>query len=307
MNHLTRFKMLSSAVLLCTLAGSGFLVSASARDASKTPIGPGSSKNYPEAVLASKPVGYWRLDEARGPSAVDASTHHRAGKYVGPVVFEVPGALKSMADHAVRFDGKSAYAELPADNAFSVPTSGKGLSVEVWMNPSTLEFKGETKDPYVFWLGKGEAGQFEWAFRFYSRNSTRPNRISAYVFNRAGGLGTGAFVEEPMKANEWMHLVACFDPGTKADAKAGVSIYKNGVLRGSPATQKGALYSSFDIVPEAGTAPVRLGTRNFTSFLAGSLDEVAIYPRVLTPAEVLEHYRAAGKSPKERGAESSKR
>ena len=121
---------------------------------------------------------------------------------------------------------------MPADKEFSVPTSGKGLSVEVWMNPSTLEFAGETSDPYVFWLGKGDTGQHEWAFRFYSRKSTRPNRISAYVFNRAGGLGTGAFVEEPMKANEWIHLVACFDPGTKANAKAGVSIYKgNGGTR----------------------------------------------------------------------------
>ena len=186
---MSRFKSFSIVFLLGALAGAGLLVPASARDDHKTPIGPGGSKSYPQAVLASKPVGYWRLDEAKGPSAVDAGPHHRAGKYVGPVAFEIPGALKSIADRAVRFDGKSAYAELPADKAFSVPTSGKGLSVEVWMNPSTLEFEGETKDPYVFWLGKGEPGQFEWAFRFYSRKSTRPNRISAYVFNRARRTG----------------------------------------------------------------------------------------------------------------------
>ena len=93
----------------------------------------------------------------------------------------------------------------------------------------------------------------------------------------------------------------------KANPKAGVAIYKNGVLRGSPATQHGALYSSFDVVPEAGTAPVRLGTRNFTSFLAGSLDEFAIYPRVLTADEVLGHFQAAGKSPKRRTVEAKNR
>lgn len=163
----------------------------------------------------------------------------------------------------------------------------------MWMNPKNLEFKGETADPYVFWIGKGEPGQYEWALRFYSHQSSRPNRISAYIFNRSGGLGAGAYVEEPLQADEWIHIVACFDPGTKSSPKAGVSIYKNGILRGSPATQHGALYSSFDIVPESGTAPVRLGTRNFTSFFAGSLDEVAIYPRVLTATEIKAHYRAA--------------
>jgi hypothetical protein len=37
---------------------------------------------------------------------------------------------------------------------------------------------------------------------------------------------------------------------------------------------------------------VRLGTRDLGSFLTGGLDEVAIYPRKLTPAEVWDHYRS---------------
>jgi hypothetical protein len=43
-------------------------------------------------------------------------------------------------------------------------------------------------------------------------------------------------------------------------------------------------------VPAHGTAPLRFGTRDGGSFLTGGLDDVAIYPRVLTPAEVLENY-----------------
>jgi hypothetical protein len=40
-----------------------------------------------------------------------------------------------------------------------------------------------------------------------------------------------------------------------------------------------------------GSAPVRLGARdNLTFTLAGGLDEVAIYPRVLTTDEILENY-----------------
>jgi hypothetical protein len=141
------------------------------------------------------------------------------------------------------------------------------------------------------WLGKGEKDQMEWGFRFYSGNSARPNRIAAYVWNAEGGLGSGAYFQDALKAGEWMHIVATFSPGTENTPGAGVSIYKNGQLRGSPATQKGALYSAYNVRPRKGPAPVRLGTRDFGSFLTGGLDEVAIYPRKLTGTEIHEHFR----------------
>jgi hypothetical protein len=42
-----------------------------------------------------------------------------------------------------------------------------------------------------------------------------------------------------------------------------------------------------------GSAPVRLGTRDEGSFLAGGLDEVAIYPRVLSASEILDNFTGA--------------
>ena len=54
----------------------------------------------------------------------------------------------------------------------------------------------------------------------------------------------------------------------------------------------GTLYGTYDIVPADGSAPVRFATRDGNSFLAGGLDEVAIYPRVLTGAEIMENYTA---------------
>lgn len=54
---------------------------------------------------------------------------------------------------------------------------------------------------------------------------------------------------------------------------------------------KGTLYSSYDIKPVHGPAPLRLGTRDLGSFLTGGLDEVAVYPRVLTAAEIKENHR----------------
>ena len=46
------------------------------------------------------------------------------------------------------------------------------------------------------------------------------------------------------------------------------------------------------IKPAHGDAPLRLGTRDLKSFLTGAIDEVAVYPRVLTAKEVRENYNA---------------
>jgi hypothetical protein len=102
----------------------------------------------------------------------------------------------------------------------------------------------------------------------------------------------GAYFQDTLNPGESIHVVACYDPGDETNPKAGVSIYKNGVLRGGPATQPGALFREYNVRPAHGSAPVRLGTGDLKSFLVGGLDEVAIYPRVLNSAEILENYKS---------------
>jgi hypothetical protein len=251
--------------------------------------------NYEKTVLAKKPVAYWRLGEDRGPDVLDSSGHGHKGVAVGMPVFGQKGAIQGDANTAVKLDGKGSFIEVPDHVDFSQPTSGKGLTVEVWVRPDVLEFEGETDEPYVHWLGKGEPKQMEWALRFYSRTSkARPNRISAYLFNPQGGLGAGAYFQDALTAGEWIHVVACFEPGDADTPGAGVHIYKNGTHRLGPPSM-GVLYNNpqWKIKSVHGTAPLRLGTRDRKSFLTGALDEVAIYPRVLTAGEILENYNAA--------------
>jgi len=252
----------------------------------KIPQGP----DYQRKVLTKHPVAYWWLGEPRGPTAFDAAKHGHDGTYHGTPRYGEVGAIKCDPNTAIKLDGYRSYIEVPSSKDVSQPTSGQGLSVEVWVRPDVLVFEGETEDPYVHWLGKGGTGQYEWALRFYSEESTRPNRISAYIWNPVGGLGAGAYFQDKLEPEEWIHVVACYAPGDKTKPGAGVSIYKNGVLRGEPATQPGARYSAFNIVPAHGAAPLRFGARDLKSFLIGGLDEVAIYPRVLTAAEIMDNY-----------------
>jgi len=247
--------------------------------------------NYDRSVLGKHPIAYWRLGEIKGPTAFDAAKNRHSGTFHGTPVYREAGVIKHDPDTAIKLDGRS-YIEVPDSKDFSQPTSGQGLTAEAWIRPDVLVFEGETEDPHIHWLGKGETGQYEWALRFYSKESTRPNRISAYIWNPAGGLGAGAYFQDVLKTGEWIHVVACYDLGDETNPKAGVSIYKNGVLRGGPATQPGALYREYNVVPVHGVAPLRLGTRDLKSFLVGGLDEVAIYPRVLKSAEILENYKS---------------
>lgn len=254
---------------------------------------------YARRVLEKGPVGYWRFGEkAPGPIA-DATTNGRNGTISGGVTLGEKGIFNRESDTAAKFDGTSGYIEIPSNAAFSQPTSGNGLTVEVWMRPDALDFSGETGENYVHWLGKGTGsgttGQMEWTFRFYPYNSSRPNRISAYLFNPSGGLGSGAYVEEVIAEGEWMHLVATFDPGDHTDPNAGVSLYKNGkLIRGPRTNSPGTFYShpEYMVASAAGSAPLRIGTRDKNSFFTGALDEVAIYPRVLNDDEIADNYRA---------------
>jgi hypothetical protein len=259
-----------------------------------------ASDLYSQVVLAKGPVGYWRLGEAAGPDAADSSGYGNAGTYNGSPSFGQPGAIVNDPDTAVGFNGPDTadYVDVPdpADTeVFSQPTSTQGLTVEVWMRPDTLDFPGQTADPYVHWLGKGMAGRHEWAFRFYSLGTSRPNRISAYIWNPSGGEGAGAYFQDPLTPGEWIHTVACYEPGDmNTDPPAGVHIYKNGVHRLGPPSS-GTLYRNYAILPAHGTAPLRFGTRDGGSFLIGGLDEVAIYPRVLSTDEILENFNTAVK------------
>jgi hypothetical protein len=260
---------------------------------------------YSRTILDRQPVGYWRLGEKAPPTAADASGSGCDGTYVGNPALGQPGSLLNDPDTGVGLGGPGArdYVEVPdpISQSFSQPTSGLGLTLEVWIRPDVLTFAGETEERYIHWLGKGGPRQCEWGLRFYSNDSpSRPNRISAYVWNPDGGEGAGAYFQDTLVPGSWIHVVAVFEPGDRdTDPPAGVHIYRDGVHRLGPPSP-GTLYRTFGVVPRRGTLPLRLGTRDAAasgsaaaSYLTGGLDEVAIYPRALTPDEIRENYVVA--------------
>jgi hypothetical protein len=185
----------------------------------------------------------------------------------------------------LQFDGRTNFIEVPDDAVFSVSTSG-ALTVAAWMRPDTLTFPRTEGSGYVYWLGKGESSRQEWVFRMYSQGNTegRANRISFYVFDPAGGLGIGSYFEDPVTPGQWIHVVGVAD-GQRTN------IYKNGVFRDTD------VYAG-SILPQRGTAPLRMGTRDFHSYFEGALTGVRVWDRALAPAEIASLY-ATNRAPRQ--------
>ena len=191
----------------------------------------------------------------------------------------------------LHFNGIDQYVEIPSSPDFSV--SSNGLTVSAWMMPDTLTFPKSEGTGYVHWMGKGSSGRQEWTFRMYNRTNTenppRPNRISFYVFNPEGKLGVGSYFEDAVKPGVWMEVTGAAD-------RQRTYIYRDGErrrcdqYRGVPGD--GCHGHPEIIEPQAGDAPLRLGTRDLRSYFQGGLGAVRVWDRALSAVEVRRLYES---------------
>jgi hypothetical protein len=243
---------------------------------------------YDPTILGDRPVLFLSMGSASGGAIEpDQTGFHHDGRYL-PEHSVPPTVAMPNGDLARRFDGASQYLDVPSDPALSVSTTGI-LSIEAWMAPDRLQFDHEEGSGYVYWLGKGDHGEYEYAMRMYSLANTetppRPNRISGYAFNPAGGLGSGSFFQDHVVPHKWIHVVLVINTITTSwQFPTGyVTIYKNGVARKTTALDQ------FNVVPAAGNAPFRVGTLNLQSYFAGSIGKVALYDYELSGEQILAH------------------
>jgi hypothetical protein len=208
---------------------------------------------------------------------------------IATICFRLVAADRPPGKFCLHFSGDGQYVEIPsaADLGFGV----KGFTVAGWLAPDSLEFHSTEGSGYVYWMGKGERGDQEWALRMYSRtnreNPPRPNRISFYLFNPEGGLGQGSYFQQTVGTGEWIHVTATASEGNTA-------IYRNGEYvrcdeYNGPAG-RGCQAHNERIRPRSGNAPLRFGTRDLKSFFAGRLAQMTIWNRALTVEEVRRLY-----------------
>lgn len=247
---------------------------------------------YDELVLGDDPIAYWRMSHPSHGVEEDRTGNGHTGTYHGVNnTVQMPNG-----DGGATFNGSNGYFEIPNHDAFHISTTGQ-FTVEAWIRPHTLQFPNDEQGGYVYFIGKGlesgANGNREWGGRMYSEvnDEDRPNRISGYAWNLDGGKGAGAYFEEPVEVNEYIHYAITFDTADGEYGKA--RAFRNGVhtdtqdLVYRPGTDEEVV-----VVPQPGNAPVRVGTRDNNSFFQGVVAKIAVYNRALTESDLSGRYDA---------------
>ena len=206
---------------------------------------------YRNAVLNADPLAYWRLGETAGVAAADESGNGRDGVYVGSPSLGVASALGD-GNKAAQLDGVNDKVTV-ASSALNL--IGGPLSVSARVN-----LGAGSSDAGIAGTGITNGYQMNWhlgtnMYFYVGAGASNAN----YAFASAG----------------WHHVVGTWDGTTKAN---GIKLYIDGVLVAQ------------------GTASVEvLSATGFTigqqsTYFNGTLDEVAVFARVLNPEEIADHY-----------------
>jgi len=201
-------------------------------------------------------VGWWRLDDGAGTTAVDSSGNGNDGALQGN-----PQWVTGQIGKALQFNGADEYVDVPHAD---ILTTDNEVTVMAWINTER----------------HGGPGSENWQGIIAKGNSSRS--YSLYTYN-AGGLhfsttsgdayvGTTSSTQVPL--NEWVHVCAMVIGGQH-------QYYINGEDAGTGG-------SGIQLPGDADTANVNIGRTqegNTRCFL-GMIDDARIYMRGLTQDEI---------------------
>lgn len=210
---------------------------------------------YSTRLLASSPTAYWRLGESSGTSAADASGNGNTGTYTGSPTLGVSGAIAGDSNTAVTFSGSN-YVSGPSTGGLNI--TGSAVTLEAWV-------KGTGQGTYKYLVSKYVGGG---GYGLYTGSSAT---LNFFVITSVTGFAMATAPASPWD-NVWHYVVGTYDGAT-------VKLYVDGLMVGT-VTATGSIGSS-------SSAALNLARYNGGSGYeyAGSLDEVAVTPSVLTDAD----------------------
>ncbi|MBM4081621.1 MAG: hypothetical protein FJ278_18095, partial [Planctomycetes bacterium] len=207
------------------------------------------------ALSAGDLVGVWHLDEAAGSVVLDSSPNANDG--------EVRGATWTQGRFGggLQFDGVKAHVTIPGVEALAEGT------VEAWAKFD----RPPSGQVGVVSFCVGYAGKNDIAILGFAPEGGPMNQL-AFGICGAGWKTAKSSVVPAL--GQWYHLAGAWD------AK-GSRLYVNGSLAAEQTDWKGGLPAH---------AAILIGAGSWNAHLAATVDEVRIYRRALSDAEVKAHF-----------------
>jgi hypothetical protein len=214
-------------------------------------------------LLSLLPVGYWRLgaDSGAGAGAVlDASGNGHHGTAAGGVTFGQAGALAD-GDTAIAVDGVDGVVSVAGPPA-GLQIAG-ALTLACWFQQQTQTVLSDS----------GLCGTGIGAYQLVVHDPDGLGLRRLYFYLEGGG---NALFHDMAFDTAWHQFAATWDGTTNAN---GMKLYVDGALVAERTSTQAAI---------AGWADFQIG--HASSFFNGTLDDVAVFDRALTPAEIATLY-----------------
>ncbi len=231
----------------------------------------GPTDFYGKTIFDQEPLSYWRLNEASGTTAADATGASSNGVYAGSPTYAQAGAVAGAtgtANRSVKLNGSTGLIR-----SASASAARSTFSTEVWVRTAS------TTGGQIVGFGSAATGD-------------SPTQDRKTWFRADGKIsfgvrqGTGYYVitsTDSYNDDKFHHVVSTRSPSR-------MELWVDGVL----------VASLDQVANQAYTGYWRLGGDSFTGwsgpptskYLNGYFDEVAIYPNALSGDTIQDHYSA---------------
>jgi hypothetical protein len=228
----------------------------------------------PAMATINDPIDLWKADENTGTAAADNGSSPHAGTLTNGATWSAPGKLGASA---FSLDGTNDFIDC---GSFAPPST---ISVGLWIKQSSAATKVIVSQ-FTDTNGGFNAGAYFDQFLVNSDGSLQANIFTSsasliYIGRTSPAAGVAA--------NTWTHVCFTYDGGT---ASSGVKIYINGAAVDNANSTAGSFGG-----PNTASLPFRIGTRFVSNAAAspfnGSIDDIRVYNRVLSAAEVSALYQ----------------
>ena len=241
---------------------------------------------YAEAVLKKAPMAYWRMEDMQAPTLRDETGHHPARAEEG-VAFYLPGVDDRTGHRPPALDSQNAFNKEGihrsvhfAGGRMRTPlVLGDTYTIETWLW-NGLAPNARAVTGYLY--SRGKDGESEARGEHLGIGGTALPELAGRLFLYNGNHHEdvlGGHTTLTQKA--WHHVVLV------REGKS-VRVHLDG-------NQDPEMEGEWHFDPGDGGHQVFFGGRSDGLFnLEGRLDEVAVYPRALTPETIHRHYLISG-------------